>query len=257
MANKVRFLVTSLTDTGTIAASSSTTGLPASNVQNQLVRKIYRASGKLNEWVRFSSAGAIDALFIGRHNFTKDATVLWQGNNTTNWATPSLNVTLTMEVDGLGTVLPRLAYYWSSAQSYSHWRLYMRDSTNSSARLEIGRVMAGEAIEPTRNLREGFTVEVIDPSTAVYTAGRQGYWKTRTPYTELTYSLTDIGSSQREELRAIYRKVGRHTAFVVGLDPETYPTDNSWYVQFATDVILQHRTMDYYGVQEIRFTEKN
>ena len=257
MSNKVRFLITSLTDTGTIAASSAATGLPVANVQDQLIRKVYRAGGKHNEWVRFSAAGAVDAVFIGRHNFSKNATVLWQGNNTTNWSSPTLNVTLPMAVDGLDVVLPRLAYYWSSPQSYNHWRLYVRDSTNTSARLEVGRVMAGEAIEPTRNLREGFTVETVDPSTAVYTAGRQGYWKKRSVYTELTYSLSDIGQEQREELRAIYRQVGRHTAFVVALDPEDYPTANSWYVQFASDVILQHRTMDYYGIQEVRFAEKN
>ena len=260
MANVVRYLRGSVLDDATISASSATAGLPAQNAQNKLIRKVYRTTGKSNEWVRFKASGGatgINMVFVGKHSFTKNAVVLWQGNSTSNFASgPALNITLSVVTDALGSVLPKICHFRSAVATYLHWRLYVRDSGNASTNLEVGRIAVGRYTEPTQNVREGFTMRYVDPSRRMVNAGRQGYANTRPTYQEFTYSVGWAKEDQQDQLIALYRSIGQHTAFVFSLDPEDRPSHNAAYVEFMEPVSWQSNVTRQKTLQELTLQEK-
>lgn len=261
MANLVRYLRSSVLDDATVAVSSQTAGLPGNNVKDKLIRKVYRTTGRANEWVRFKASGGatgINMVFLGRHNFTKNAVVLWQGNTTSNFGSgPALNITLSVVTDALGSVVPKICYFRSAVASYLHWRLYVRDSGNASTNLEVGRLAVGRYVEPSQNLREGFTMRYIDPSRRMVNAGRQGYATTRPTYQEFTYSVSYAREAQQDQLIALYRSIGQHTAFVFSLDPEDRPSHNSAYVEFMEPIAWQSNVTRQKTLQEVTLQEKN
>lgn len=263
MANRVRWLRGSVLDDATVSASSQTAGLPAGNVKDKLIRKVYRTTGRSNEWVRFKASGGatgVNMVFVGRHSFTKNAVVLWQGNTTSNFASgPALTVTLSVVTDALGSVVPKLAWFRATSQAYSylHWRLYFRDSGNASSNVEIGRIATGRWTQPTQDLREGFTLRYVDPSRRMVVAGRQGYANTRPTYQEFSYSVERVGESQQDQLVALYRSVGQHTPFVFALDPETRPSHNTAYVEFMEPISWQSAVTRQRTLQELSLQERN
>jgi len=259
--NQVRWLRGSVLDDATVSASSETSGLPAINVRDKLIRKVYRTTGKSNEWVQFKASGGatgINCVFIGRHSLTKNAVVLWQGNTTSNFDSgPALNTTLTVVTDSLGSQVPKIGYFYSSVETYLHWRLYMRDSGNASSNIEIGRIAVGRWTQPTQNLREGFESRYVDPSRRMVTAGRQGYANTRPTYQEFTYSVGRVLEPQRDELVALYRSVGQHTAFVFALDPIDRPSHNTIYAEFSQPLEWSSDVVRQSSLQELTLSEKN
>lgn len=258
--NQVRYLKGSVLDDATVSASSQTAGLPAQNVKDKLIRKVYRTTGRANEWVRFKASGGatgINMVFVGKHSFTKNAVVLWQGNTTSNFASgPALNITLSVVTDALGSVIPKICHFRSAVATYLHWRLYVRDSGNASTNLEIGRIAAGRYTEPTQNVREGFTMRYVDPSRRMVNAGRQGYANTRPSYQEFTYSVGWAKEDQQDQLIALYRSIGQHTAFVFALDPVDRPSHNTAYVEFMEPVSWQSNVVRQGSLQELTLQEK-
>jgi hypothetical protein len=257
MANKVRFLVSSVLDSLTVSSYSVSPGLPVSNVKSELIRKIYRTTNNDDEWIKFSGAAAttINCVFIGGLTVSRAATVKWQGNAADTWTSPTLNYQFAMPTDAQGNTINKLFHCWVTAQSFQYWRLSVVDAAGPTT-WDCGRVMAGRYIEPTRNLRDGFTMQTVDPSRGVNTAGRQSYYTTRPQYTELTYTVGDVDEAQTDELLGIYGRVGKHKAFVVSLDPVERPHHNTFYAQFATDVGRSHRVVRRFGIDNITFQEK-
>ena len=261
MANKVRFLFNGVLDDSTVSASSEATGLPAINVRDKLIRKVYASTGKANEWVRMQASGGatgMDAVFIGNHNFTKDAVVLWQLNTTSDFSSgPAVNVTLGVATDTQGKVLPKITYYFNSATTFEFARLYVEDSGNASSTLQIGRILAGRYLEPNRNLRDGFRISTFDPTRQVATGGRQGYANIRKQYMELSYAVGQINEAEQDEFLGLFGQVGMHKPFLVSLDPVDRPHHNSAYVQITGDVSRQHHFLKDMSFNEVVFQEKN
>lgn len=261
MPDNVRYVISSVLDPGTGAASSTTSGLPYTNVKDVLIRKVYRTTGKSNEWVRLrASGGATSINFIGifGHSFTKNASVLWQGNSTSNFASgPALSTALSVVTDAQGAVIPKIGYFYSALQRHPHWRLYIKDSGNASSTLEIGRIFAGRYIQPTRNIRDGFQIKIIDPSRGRITAGRQGYFNLRKRYQEFEFGNTDIGEDQLDTMVGIFNSVGKNKAFVFSLDPDSRPSHNTIYTIFQSDLSATQRVLRQYGLNSIVVSEKN
>ncbi|MBU2060125.1 MAG: hypothetical protein KKB38_20635 [Gammaproteobacteria bacterium] len=215
----------------------------------------------MNEWVQFQASGGpttVNCVFIGKHNFTKTASILWQGNSTSDWASgPALSVALSVATDARGAVIPKIGYYPAAAQTHEFWRLYVQDSANASVNLEMGRVMAGRYYEPTRNMRDGFTIGHNDPSRISMTAGRQGYANVKPRYVTFSYSVFDMDEATMDEFIGLFNEVGIHTAFVMSLDPDSRPTHNTIYCQFTDSFNQDQRILRQYNLQSVVFQEKN
>lgn len=258
LADRVLFVTVNVLDSATVSASSACSGLPASNVQSNLIRKVYRSKGIANEWVLFDCAAVtgINGIFIGKHSLTKNAVVQWQGNCSASWATPLLNVTLAVATDALGTVVPTIAHFFATTHSYRYWRLYVKDSGNTDTTLDVGRVFAGSYIQPTRNMQDGYSIEEVDPSTGALLASRQAYWNTRDSYRKFSYDVTDATKTQVDQLGGIYDSVGMHTPFVMSLDPKDRPHHNTMYVQFTSPVKRTQRFLTYHNIDPVEIEEK-
>ena len=260
MAN-IRLLLSSNLDAATMSVSgvAQMSGLPKENVQNQLVRKVFRSTQKPSTWLRFRSAAAttVNAVFVGNHNFTKNAVVYWQGNTTSNFASgPALSTALPVVTDSQANVIPKICHFFATNYSFKFHRLRVVDGGNATT-LKTGRVMAGRYIEPAQNMRDGFEIRTVDPSRGRPTMGRQTYWTTRQSFQEFSFGIGWASQSVQDWMYGIYNEVGQHTAFVLALDPTSRPTDNSIYCQFMGPVQQAHRVNQLADIQTITFQEKN
>lgn len=266
MADKVRYLLPdkgvldSATLVVSLVASTESSGLPPRNVQDEHIRKVYRGSSdRLSEYLRyrFAAATTLNTLFIGKHNFTKNAIVLWQGNTTSNFATPALSYQIGVATDSRGNVISHLAYFWSTVPtSYAHWRLHIKDSGNATTNLEVGRIMGGRYDEPTRDIRDGFTRELVDPSRITKTAGQQGYPNVKRKYTQITYRVGGMSELMDDTMYGVYNEVGTSTPFVLALNPETEPIKETYYGMFEGNLRRVHRVGAFHDLEPLTFSEK-
>jgi hypothetical protein len=259
MAGEVKYLLRSVLLGASLTASSTVSGLNATHSIDTRIRKVYRARGRNTEWVRYDVSGgatSIDTVFVGNHNFSKTATVLWQGSVTATFSNaPTLNVTMVVATDSLGTVIPKLAAFLSAATTYPHFRLFVSDEANADQKVEVGYVAAGLATTPTRVPRQGFRRRVIDPSVGQMTAGNQAYWKIRQQYEEITYSVVDLQESDQDEILGIYHAVGVHTPLVFALDPDDRPHHNTFYCQFMNPLGMTHRLLRNMNMDAVTLRE--
>ena len=125
------------------------------------------------EWWKndLGSAKNIDCIGIFGHNFTAAATVKIQASAVDDWVSPPVDVTLTVATDADGQVLPRIVYFWSSPQNYQYWRLTVDDATNPDAKIQIGRIVAGQYYEFVRQPGAGVRVTHKDPSNIEHVSG--------------------------------------------------------------------------------------
>jgi hypothetical protein len=259
--NKVRFLIEGVLDNAEMSVSSQTSGLPAINVQDEIVRKVYRSTGKSNEYLQFKASGGptgFNTVFIGNFSASRSSTISLQLNSTGNFGSgPAVNVTLAMATDGQGNTLRKITHFFDSVQRYQHLRLYWKDAGNASSNVEVGRIMVGRYIEPNRNLREGFGLTTYDPSRFAMTAGRQGYANVKRHYTEMTYSVSSLDEAEQDQILGIYAKVGRFAPLLVSLDPVSRPQHHTFYSQITTNLGRQQRFGKEMNLVELTFQEKN
>ena len=259
MADRVRFMIHGALEHAAVAANSEVSGLPASNVVDTLIRKTYRTRDRDSEWITFDAGSDVDVncVFIGRHNLTKDAVITWEGDDSSLFANPPLSTRIPVVVDLAEMVVPKLTYFYGTTQTYRYWRLRIEDMGNQTRNLEIGRVMAGVYYEPERDLLENYTIEHRDPSRMTRIAGRHGYANVRPRYMRLQYNLFDLSEDGWDELYGIYQEVGRYRAFLMAINPETRPSEDTMYCQFASDISRQQRVLRQYNLQEVFIEEKN
>lgn len=260
MAN-IRFLLSSNLDAATMSVSgvAQLSGLPKENVQDQLVRKVFRSTQKPSTWLRFRSSAitAVNGVFIGNHNFTKNAVVYWQGNTTSNFASgPALSTVLPVVTDSQANVIPKICHYFATTYMHKFHRLRIEDG-GSVTTLKMGRVIAGRFITPGRNMQDGFEIQTIDPSRGRATMGRQTYWTLKNTYQEFTFSFGWAEKSVQDWMYGIYNEVGQHTAFVLSLNPTTRPTDDSIYCQIMAPLKSQQRVNEVGDISSLTFQEKN
>lgn len=256
--NQVRWIATNVLKGATLSVSTEVDGLPRANILDPYVRKVYRTTGKENEYITFQASGgatALDGVFVVG-NWSKSALILWQGGSTSDFTSPTLNTTIGVATDAIGRVIPKVSHFYDDATSHEFWRLYVEDSSNAT-NLEFGIAFAGRTTRPTQDLREGFHLKYVDPSRRKIMAGRQHYANIRGEYQEFQYSVFSVAEPQQDQLIALYRQVGEHTAFVFALDPVTRPSHHTAYVQIENpveweNVVLRQRTLSPLTLSEKR-----
>lgn len=94
----------------------------------------------------FSSAVAVDTVFLGNVNFTSLATVTIQAHTSDSWGAPSFSSTF--NVSGLANNPPHRNLYkeLSSTQTFRYWRVLINDTTNPNGFYEVGEWWLGERI---------------------------------------------------------------------------------------------------------------
>ena len=255
---KARLLYDSDTwDAATITASSETGDMTGSNLVNDFLLRPWRPTGLSSESVVFDlgSAASIDVVSIQGHNLTSGATLVHEAHTADSWATPDYSETLTILTDADGVVYPRLTYFPSSAITKQYHRFVVTDTSNPDGYVQIGRIKAGQYYELDRSMDDRFTIELIDPSEGADEEGRLGYYRVKTPFHRIALNFSLHNETQKKKIEALFRKVGRHTPFVVALDPDSHPSEWSYYVQLKSSLRTVFEIVDVYSQGTLVFTE--
>lgn len=144
----------------TVTASAGDADFPASYLYDGNVAKPAKLTTTTGDWVfDFGAAQRIDLVAFGPHNLTAGLTnVLFQGNATDSWGSPTLSATITIPAyfeDGQSVNpwkdLTGVAGYTSAG--FRYWRL--RVGTANGAPIAIGEVALYSEITSLRNFRIG------------------------------------------------------------------------------------------------------
>jgi len=246
--SSVRFLYTFKFDDATITSSSEASGLPDDNAVDDFVAKKWRTTADTGQWIKFDlgSAKKITMAAIFGHNLTSGATITLEANASDSWGEPSYSQALTWNEKAIVEFLD---------QTYQWWRITFEDGSNPDTYLEIGRICAGEYIEPTVNVSQDVQKQYIDPSVKQESAGRQGYAIEKEVYRVFDVMFTGIDRTQQDQLIAMFKAVKNIYMLVFALDPNNYPEEDTIYCQLTTPLQQAIGALEY-GDVPLSFEEK-
>jgi hypothetical protein len=243
-----RFLYTFKFDGATISASSEVSGLPAANVTQEFVGKVWRSTADTGQWVKFDlgTAKKITMVAVFGHNLSAGAVVTLQANDADAWENPAYSAALASTSSAIVHFLDK-TYRW--------WRITVEDGANADGYIEIGRICAGEYYEPGVNFQESVKKSLVDPSTVEEADGRQEWTVERTKYRTYAVQFGDISAAQQGELETMFRVVGITRPLVFALDPDVAPETETIYCKIKGSLSRAMKALGY-GDVPLSFEEK-
>jgi hypothetical protein len=218
----------------TLTASSSDTSFPVANLQKYHRGKVWRATAKAAEWVKLDLGSAKDVdsfamLFpAAGHKFSASPTLKLQGNATDSWATPSVDITLSVDATyGIVT------HFFSSTQTYRWWRVTLADASSTYAYVEIGKIVLAKATQLTQLPQLGFTESVSDPSLIDVTPYGQVYADVYPKRRAVKFSYEYITQADYQSLVTLYRTLGTTTPITVALDADASMFDKDRFLFYG------------------------
>ena len=236
--SNARFLYTFKFDSGTITSSSEVSGLVDDNAVDDFVARKWRTETDTGEWIKFdlSSGKKITMVAIFGHNLTSGATVTLQANEDDSWEEPLYSQAMTWNEKALVKFLD---------EEYQWWRITLEDGSNPDEYIEIGRICAGEYVEPDVNVNQEVQKKLIDPSVVQESAGRQGYAVEKEVYRTMDVGCTGIARAPQDQLAAMFEAVKTINMLVFALDPDDYPEEDTLYCKITTDLSHALRALGY------------
>lgn len=201
------FLWDNLWDESTLTASSQNPLFPAINTQHRWHTRVWRSAtgaGTLTESIvaDLGSAQAVQAFALKNHNFSSSAVVKIQANTSDSWTgTLPVDVTLTLNSD-------IMTYFWSAAQTYQYWRLYIVDSAPLTTYLKVGRVFLGPYFSPTVNLNKTYGKGYNDPSDIMESDGGQISTSQKTRYKDMSMAFEYITPADLASFEEMFESRG-------------------------------------------------
>ena len=246
--SNARFLYTFKFDTATISSSSEVSGLPDDNVVDDFVAKVWRTTADTGQWIKFDlgSALKITQVSLFGHNLTSGATITLQANSSDSWGAPAYSQAMTWDDKVIIKFID---------QTYRWWRITFEDGSNPDTYIEVGRICAGEYIEPDVNVNQEVQKKIIDPSTRTETEGRQGYTIEKPEYRVFSVYFSDIDRTQQDQLETLFRAVKTINPLVFALDPDNHPADDTIYCMVTTPLSITQGALEN-GNVPITFEEK-
>lgn len=221
-----------------VSDTSAGTGLAADVRRNHTSESIVIDLGSAKTPTCFIAIGAADEDF----SIPSDATVTLKANSINSFAAAPLSVTLTPEQFGI-------FYFFASTvdTTYRYWKLEITNLTDPSGpQFSINQLYLGDYIElTTRNVVNGFSMELVDNATVQQAESGVRYWK-RVPkyYRFSSVGIEYLADADRVELLSIFRELGISTPFFFALDPDAEISDSigefTKYVTFDNSPSLDH-----------------
>jgi hypothetical protein len=205
-----------------VTAGNTLAGLPPSNLQDRQITKVARLNTVVaaNTWwqVDFSLARMIDVVALVSHNLTQTGKWRVRLSNASDMSSPlydSGTVDAWPAVGGFGS-LPwgvfswgddiaayELAFYNASSfavlpsrLSARYLRVDLTDTTNAAGYLQAGRLVAGPAWFPSLNMLYGWSIQMVDESSADRSLGGQVYVDEKPRYRLIRFQLASIPESE-------------------------------------------------------------
>jgi len=246
--SNARFLYTFKFDDATISSSSEASELPDDNAVDDFVAKVWRTTADTGQWLKFNlgSAKKITMVAIFGHNLTSGATITLEANSSDSWETPAYTKALTWNEKAIVEFLD---------QTYQWWRITFEDEYNPAEYIEIGRICAGEYIEPDINVNQEVQKKWVDPSVIQESAGRQGYAVDKEVYRIFDVIFSGVPRTQQDELIEMFMDVKNIYMVVFALDPDNYPEEDTIYCNMTTPLVQAIGALEY-GDVPLSFEEK-
>ena len=229
MALSPKFLYnTALFDGATITSNSEASGLPATNLQDLVVQRVYRTAGTTQlAYVVFDLGSTIlvNMAAVFGHNLTAGLTL--QGNSADSWGSPPYNVGLTIIRDIDSQRIEKAVTFASG--SYRFWRLTIQDTANTAAYWQIGRFVAGTAFSPAQPFDlAGASRTDTDPSIIDEAESQTPYSRQRAMIRAYRVNFSNIDTYvDHQNFYAMYRLKGNRLPFAACFNPD----DATFYAQ--------------------------
>jgi hypothetical protein len=246
-------------DAGSISESSDIAKRRGGNILLDQPGKSWVTTGDTGQWIvnDLGTNKKLTCFGIFNHNLSSTATITLEGNALDIWTSPTYSQALTIATNADGTVFPRLVYFLD--ETHRFFRLTIEDGSNPDGRIEIGRIIAGEYYEFTRQPARGLRVAHADPSSIEHTGGTIENFddlEERNRYRQFRVDLPWRDVTERRKIEAIYTKVGNVRPVVLALDPTNYPSEMSAYCYVISDLDYSWNHSSRFDVQTMLFEEK-
>lgn len=141
-----------------------------------------------SEWIKFafSSAVSADYFIIKAHNFTDNAVVTLEGNNSDSWASPAFSQVLTVDTTITGE-LP-------VTETYLYWRLTITDAANPDGVLSIGYCFLGMSMTMP-GMELGPIIKRLTTSSVSKSASGQSYVNKGYKYWHCEFAFTGVSQA--------------------------------------------------------------
>ncbi len=237
-------------DAATLTPSSEATGLPASNLQNTLRKKVWRTTGITSEslTVDLGSEEIIQCVVLVNHNFTVDAQITIKASNVSDFSSLEYNVTVDIwqpvygygeggygeggyggyltDSDRIELFISPIFIKWTGDVTARYWKIEFSDSGNTDGYFEIGRIFIAPFLEPVYNFAYGWHIQVYDPSIVTRSIGGQKWVDQKDWYHRLTLPLHVVDDSNKyADFIALCKRIGIKKDFILDLAPEATGTD--------------------------------
>ena len=209
-------------DEATLTAGSQVASLPVTNLQDRQIVKPWRTqvTTPASTWVRaaFSQPQVIGVVALIRHNFSQGSRWRIRVGDDPTFATVSydsgwLNVwpqieefgTLPWGVFQWGGLVPQevatqitlSAYHLLPAPAVAQQlRIDIDDAANPAGYLQAGRLVAGPAYRPSRDMLYGWSIGFEDPSVVSKSRGGQTWIDVQERFRVLRFTLSNLNESE-------------------------------------------------------------
>jgi len=243
----------------TITSSTDTDALPDSNVVDNRPGITWRTTDVGLEWVKWDygvgNTAAVNCVGCFGFNYDAGDTIVFQGNATDSWGSPTVNETITLGTDSDGVILQRVVHFFAS-QSLRFWRWTIDDASSGKDYFDTGRLMFGTYYETTRDASSDLRVEILDPSGGQRSLGEAPIVTEKPRYRRIRTSFSFVGTTERDKWETILTRIGNSRPAMISWDPADRPVKDSAYVYLVTPLDLAHRFVGYYDIASLVWEEK-
>ena len=240
--SNLRIIDFNYADDSTLTASSEAGILVVTNLLTDIKNEIWRSTSRSASITSILPvAKSVNAVVLPYTNLTNTATMRVRGyTNSTDIIdtdTPVFDTTATLcspytsaSVFGWDNKVPSQPYFSYGGAVYAGLfftggtvqKLYieLNDSANSSAYLEVSRLIIGNYWSPTYNADYGLQLGYEDSSANSRNEGGDLMSDIKPRFKSLTFSLGNFSLSDREKIMKIYRNNGISKGIYISVFPE-------------------------------------
>lgn len=279
MATNIRILHNFLTDATSVTLTGATptdaTQYPVANVRDARIMKVARIDDDTAAWLKFDfgTATQLKMWAFLHHNLTSAATVRLYGSASDQGNDPAVGWTLVATFThnnagggasgvsfitaGLVTTgaqaielppryLNGIAYFDAT---YRWWFFHIADAANPDDYIELGRVVGGRYVEPTRFLLANYAADMLDPGEELQLEGIvQTVRRTQRRAHRYTLAFRNIAAADLARHKEMFLNVGNNQELLINPRPES-DLNEVIYGKLEGDMTVRKKVADYADIE--------
>jgi hypothetical protein len=222
----------------TITSSSEATGHADDHLASRARWKDWRSGTSTgDQWVKFDlgANNAMTLLAIVDATIHAGGTVKAQAHTSDSWATPTIDVTLTIPSPDYTGV--RATYF--ASQNLRWVRFYFTNTVAVSSYVQLGAAFAGTYLEPSAGIAPGLVMQRVDPSLQRYAIGGARSTVRRSKYHNVNGVWRLQTAAARDSLRTAFESMGA-TEPVIFAPDHSLPGSLTFYGHFVPALTSAH-----------------